>query len=135
MRSTKFLISTLATMTVVLAVGLIGGCDYALKFDGQTSPVVIPGLHYEGGHSITLEAWVNPEDLSAKRTVLCDFQIAGIGLVFHEGRCAFQIHDGRRYICAWAEAPAVPGEEIHVAGVFDGEHLRLFVKCSVASTI
>jgi hypothetical protein len=120
-------ISTLAMMTVVLAFGLIGGCDYALKFDGQTSPVVIPGLHYEGGHPITFEAWVQPEDLSSKRAILCDFQHAGIGLEFHDGRCGFLIHNGQRYVCAWANEPSVIGEEIHIAGVFDGEHLKLFI--------
>ena len=99
--------------------------DQALRFaDGH---VFIPELRYKGIHPITLEAWVRPKDLSGDRDVIGNPQNGGVFLALNKGRGGFGLHDGSGYRAVTSNKPVGAGRLIHIAGVFDGSYLKLFL--------
>ena len=100
---------------------------FALEFNGASDHVVVPSLRPDWTSPFTLEAWVKPNILSPYNEFLCDAQSAGLALGFYDGICSFLLHDGKQYRRVLATEPTKLHEEIHVAGVFDGEMLTLFV--------
>jgi Leucine-rich repeat (LRR) protein len=99
---------------------------FALDFNGSSSHVVVP-LKPDWTLPFTVEAWVCPSILTGHREFLCDAQTAGVAFGFYDGVCSFLLHDGRKYRSVRALKTAVPAKEIHLAGVFDGDRLNLFV--------
>ena len=89
--------------------------------------VILPALAYAGEHPITIEAWVAAGD--GGHTVVGNQEWGGLGLVSEAGRWQFVVHDKSAYRKAWSDGPAVPGQLVHLAGVYDtaaGE-ARLYV--------
>jgi len=100
--------------------------QYALELDGESS-YLASEIRYDGTHSITVEAWVRPEDLTGHREVICNAQASGMVLGFYSGWCKFLVHDGQGYQQAGATRQVKAGEDLHVAGVFDGQQIALFI--------
>ncbi len=100
---------------------------FALELDGTSSYVVLPDLKVDWNSPFTLEAWVTPSDLSQHREFLCNAQASGVVIGFYRGTCAFLLHDGKQYRRVLALRPAVLRKEVHVAGVFDGRMLHLYI--------
>ena len=105
---------------------------HQLKFSGKAY-VQIPKLRYDGSHPITMEAIVTPNaSHSSKATcVVGDLQRAGVGIHFKNGKFRFYVNDGRKkskgYASAVADEKADLHKPVHVAGVYDGKRLMLFV--------
>ena len=110
---------------------------YGLHFDGVNDHIQIPSLRYDGSTPITLESWVTPSNDARQQAIIADTSNAGIAL---------EVVDGFPQIVARCSEHAVPDDEpvddymrvvspvrlnqnqaVHLAGVFDGESLRLFV--------
>ena len=101
---------------------------FTLYCNGTSSHVVIPTLKPDWTAPFTVEAWVRPRILTGSREFLCDAHGAGLAFGFYGGVCKFLLHDGRTYQSVRALKAAVSAKEIHVAGVFDGDRLNLFVE-------
>ncbi len=109
--------------------------SYMLQFSGRDEThMVIPKLRYDGSHPITLEATV----MSLYRgSIIGDFNGAGLGLTVADGFCTFHVNDGRAADNGYASITSrtriryrmTTGHEkpVHIAGVLDGNELRLFV--------
>ena len=98
----------------------------AIVFDGR-SWIEIPRLKYSGTVPLTVEAIVTPADPNADMVVFANTQLAGLTLKHRDGRWRFTYHGRKEYHSAVSPTPVVAGETVHLAGVFDGKHLTLYV--------
>lgn len=74
----------------------------------------------------TLEAWVRPENTQPAGLV-AKLQRSGYGLVSDEGRVSFVVHLDGRAVAARSPKPLPAKEWTHVAGVYDGERVVLYL--------
>ncbi|MEM8714014.1 MAG: LamG-like jellyroll fold domain-containing protein, partial [Planctomycetota bacterium] len=85
----------------------------------------------------TLEAWVHPDRLLGRQGLLCKTESSEYGIFANRGELEFLVHLGGRYVGATAPAGTLlqAGRWSHVAGVFDGNEVRLYLNgVRVAST-
>ena len=106
---------------------------YSLEFSGEQD-VLIPKLRYDGSHPITLEAIVTPQPQdpkSVRSAVVANLQLAGVGIHLSGGRWLFHVNEGRDsnggYASAYSEQDTELNKTVHLAGVYDGQNVRLFV--------
>ncbi|MEL6109295.1 MAG: protein kinase [Planctomycetota bacterium] len=99
----------------------------ALDLDGVDDHLVVNSLSYDGGGPITLEAWVRPESESGGKIM----HVGGLlSLQLHSENgltpliLALREDEGFHL---QAEQPVRLGEWVHLAGVYDGSRLALFV--------
>ncbi len=109
--------------------------SYMLEFSGRQTHVVIPKLHYDGSYPITLEATV----MSLYRgSIIGDFNGSGLGLDVANGFCSFHVNDGRSTNSGYASIKSTTSigrdKLVHIAGVFDGRELRLYVAGKLQSS-
>ena len=98
--------------------------NYALEFDGKTSGVKMPTLKYNGKTPITMEAWINARQLGT----LARFRNFGIWPSNPPDNWQLNVHSKaplRNYFTAHELLQC--DTQCHVAGVFDGAGLRLYV--------
>jgi hypothetical protein len=124
--------------------------EYALEFDGQQSHVVVDAaFKYDGTSPITLEAIVRPAALYKNGTVIGNLpyanripfsQSAGLELCMHSRRWCFKFYELYR-LSPRAANPRTRclnlglnsnqrlagGQWFHLAGVFDGRKVWLYV--------
>lgn len=82
----------------------------------------------------TLEGWLKADDLSGRRAFLCKTESSAYGLFVGDGRPSFYVHLDGEYAAAQAsQASLRPGQWHHVAGVFDGDEVRLYVDGQLAA--
>jgi Concanavalin A-like lectin/glucanases superfamily len=107
---------------------------YGLDFDGADDYVEIADFRYDGTYPITIEAIVLPHS-DKKGTVFADYERSGIGLHLRDRRFMFNVFDSglptvagsTRYRVAAADEQADFETVDHIAGVFDGAAVQLFV--------
>lgn len=122
---------------------------YALKFDGQKSHVIIHNFGYPGPSPITVEAVVKPAAAvpvrgirrprtSSEQVVLSNMRDAGLALSNYAGYWTFKFYysyklsSSSRYVYSRLSqcrgTRSTTGEKwTHLAGVYDGSQIRLFV--------
>lgn len=100
---------------------------YALKFDGQSSYVELPALIPKAGETYTLEAIVRPRNFRTSNV------ISWLGpdwmalFIEADGRWGVARRVGSESFLFHSDDRAVLGETIHVAGVYRGSDLSLFI--------
>jgi hypothetical protein len=108
--------------------------DFALEFDGRGDLVQVPSLKHAGNDPLTVECWVRPEALGRINTV---FAISG-RLFLQSCHLPGKPHPTWQWVAdlptpgtfQTVEGPplsSVPRQLIHLAGVFDGKQLRLYI--------
>ena len=77
----------------------------------------------------TVEAWVNGRSFAARQGLVCRTENSEYGLFADSGRLSFSVHLDGAYVKVKAaeEDGMTPGQWHHVAGVFDGEEVRLYL--------
>lgn len=105
-----------------------------LEFSGDHDHVLIPGLRYDGKHPLTLEAVVIPYKRDPEPTRACivgNLQLSGIGLHYSHKHWLFHVNDGRDgnggYASVGAEKLAQLNKPVHVAGVYDGKLVQIYI--------
>ena len=97
---------------------------YAIEFDGNRY-AMLPRTTYDGSHSLTLEARIKIGK-SGSGDVISNLQRAGISISVLDRHLVFTVHDGRKYV--WVKSfQKLTDQETHVAGVFDGMTLKVFI--------
>ncbi|MCA9120823.1 MAG: SUMF1/EgtB/PvdO family nonheme iron enzyme [Planctomycetaceae bacterium] len=104
--------------------------NHALSFDGK-SYVETP-VHLETDGPFTIEAWVTPNRWvgSILCSVICNAEQSGASLELgnlDRTEWRFSVHDQNGYQKAKSSDSPERGQQIHLAGVFDGTNARLFV--------
>ncbi len=84
---------------------------------------------------ITVEAWVNPTELSKSRAIVAKTQSSEYALFLHDGRPQFDIHLDGKYISPSADVEIPINQWTHIAGVFDGSEARLYINGSVVQSL
>jgi hypothetical protein len=98
----------------------VAGRDGYVRVDSKLAEV--------GEGPFTLEAWVKPEEQNGQRGLVCKTESSGYGLFTNAGRPSFPVRFQTGYVEPRApEAVLTPGHWHHVAGVYDGEEVRLYV--------
>ena len=102
------------------------GENFALEFAGKRDYVKTPVM-YDGSHAITVEFCV-PQGWGTG-SVIGNAQESGLGFRFAEpAACFFQVYGSRGYVRTQFDGEnVVVGCGHHIAGVFDGSEVRLYV--------
>jgi len=112
--------------------------NHALEFDGRSACVKLP-LRLPVVEQLTLEAWVVPYSQISSRScsILSNADSSGVSLELgypDERTWHFTVHDASGYRKAASDQPPVIGKRTHLAGVFDGKRVRLFVDGQIVPT-
>lgn len=75
----------------------------------------------------TLEAWVNPSSLADRQGLVSKAQESEFGLFMHDGVPNFSVHLDGQYATARTDQRLKPDRWTHIAGVFTGEEVILFL--------
>lgn len=76
----------------------------------------------------TVEGWLDAREFKKRQGFLCRTESSEFGLFVNEGAPEFSVHlDGRYATAETKEAKLVANRWHHVAGVFDGSEVRLYV--------
>lgn len=76
----------------------------------------------------TVEAWFNPaEQQNGHLAAIAKTQSSEYAIFMNEGTPQFDVHLDGRYRSARGDQQLAPGKWTHVAGVFDGEQLRIYI--------
>ncbi len=102
----------------------------ALLFEGK-SIVRIPSLRYDGKVPITLEAFVTPADKDDNTMCIVGDHCSrrGIALRRNDAKGTWELLIGQKRVTESPSSAAAfePGRTVHVAGVWDGRLVRLYV--------
>lgn len=106
------------------------GDGHVLAFDGEDDYVKVDGegaLDLRG--SMTLSAWVWPEEVPTGEVGICGKQFTSYLLTYYRDRkCWWYVGNGGNN----ASSPVIAGTWSHVTGTFDGSALRLYVNGELA---
>ncbi len=105
------------------------GRNKALSCDGQDDHVKVPsaGLVVPDG-PMTLECWMKADGFGRRVGLVTKTEGSEYGIFVNNGKPMFSIHLDGNYVEPKAENVTLePGRWYHVAGDYDGEHVRLYV--------
>jgi len=108
-----------------------------LRLDGDGDAVLVASAAAAlPDGPFTLEGWVRPRSVAGRRPFVAKTEDSEYALFISDGVPNFSVHLDGRY--AWAESPPSgprvrPGRWCHLAGVFDGEEVRLYVDGELAA--
>lgn len=102
--------------------------ERALALDGRDDWLAVPSraVPLPDG-PFTLEGWFEARELRPRQSLVAKTESSEYGLSVASGRPVFVVHLDGGYVVAAADRAIEPGRWHHVAGVFDGSELRLYV--------
>jgi hypothetical protein len=103
--------------------------EFALRLDGDNDSLQVADDRFElPDGPFTVEAWMNASDLSGRRGLICKTEGSEFGIFVSDGQPKFDVHLNGAYVAARAdEAVLTTNAWHHVAGVYDGTEVRLYV--------
>ncbi|TWT82852.1 cyclic 3',5'-adenosine monophosphate phosphodiesterase [Planctomycetes bacterium CA13] len=75
----------------------------------------------------TLEAWVNPDQTAGHRGLIAKTENSEFAFFMDEGVPVFDVHLDGEYVVAKAKEKLKPNRWSHLAGVFDGKQVAIYV--------
>ena len=75
----------------------------------------------------TIETWVRPKAHPGYDAIIAKTESSEYAFFSDHGTAQFDVHLGGRYVTASASEPLATGKWSHLAGVFDGQNVTLFV--------
>jgi len=112
-----------------------GATDRVLALDGSGACARIDSARLElPDGPFTVEGWFLPEALPDRAGLVCKTESSEYGLFARGDRAEFLVHLAGAYVTVTAEAPRLAlGRWHHLAGVFDGAEVRLYVDGRLAA--
>lgn len=103
--------------------------ERVLALDGEADCLAVPARVFSVPDGpFTIEGWLRAQEFKKREGFICKTESSEFGLFVSEGKPDFSVHLGGKYANATAPEPVLPlGAWCHVAGVFDGAELRLYV--------
>lgn len=77
--------------------------------------------------AFTVEAWLNPSQSAGMRAAIAKTEISEFAIFLDEGVPQFDVHLNDRYVSAESTTKLPKNQWSHVAGVFDGSEVRIYV--------
>ncbi len=125
---------------LIAACFLLCSCR-ALEFDGSNDYVVTPEVSFGALNQLTLEAWIMPvdedsgfgKDIVHKRGTqnVGNFNLHWYGYQ-NVNRVTFRIQEQE---CTSPDGVVSDGEWLHVAGVYDGSEMRLYLDGRLSASV
>ena len=105
-----------------------GQVDHFLQIEGKASAVRIkPNDHKFADGPMTVEAWLRPRETIGFTAAVANSQSSGYSIFVDEGVPQFDLHVGGEYVTVKASDKLPIDRWSHVAGVFNGEKMTIFV--------
>ncbi len=103
--------------------------NLALELDGIDACMKVPSTSMElADGPLTLEAWFKGEQYDGRRGLVTKTEGSEYGLFVSDGHPSFWLHlDGAYASVEPMDAPLVEGRWHHLAGVYDGREIRLYL--------
>jgi len=106
--------------------------EHVLYLDGASAAVVESATVAFGQAPFTLETWTRGTTYGGRRGLVTKTEQSEYGIFASDGVPSFIVYLEGAYRIATADEPLLhPGRWHHVAGVFDGEEVRLYVDGSL----
>ncbi len=105
----------------------IAGADSALRV--ESADIELPS------GAMTLEAWVRPDQLPGFRAIIAKTENSEYAFFADEGVPQFDINLGGKYFSAKANDKLPTDKWTHLAGVFDGSQVHLFVDGKLVKSV
>jgi hypothetical protein len=100
----------------------------SLTVSGGSSGVAVDSSSFElADGPFTLEAWVRPDLAQDDAGLIAKTESSEYGFHLQQGRLAFLAHLGGGYVTVRSPDPLPVGRWSHVAGVFDGSRMTVFL--------
>ena len=106
----------------------------SISLDGRQAVRVELGPHTLPQGPFTVEAWVRPPTPNSSGDLVSKAEQSEFALNLANNVPGFHAHLGGKYESAIATAPLPPAQWSHLAGVFDGQQLVLYVNGQPAAT-
>ena len=103
--------------------------EFAMSLEGSSDAILVPSdvIEFPEG-PFTLETWFRPTKNSKRTGLLCKTESSAYGFFLSNGVPDFHVHlDGRYTIATNPSVVVEPGDWHHLAGVFDGREIRLYL--------
>jgi hypothetical protein len=101
---------------------------YGLFFDGRNDNVRVSNLRYDAAQPLTVEAFVRPAvDESEWGAVIANSGETGLMFGLRNKWWTFSFFDGKEWRRVHSKQPIVAHQQTHIAGVFDGSQIRIYV--------
>ncbi len=98
----------------------------AVRFNQNRDHLKVKGLRYDGSHPITVEAIVDATDIK-NCVIVGDLAEAGLALRIQNRKWAFSVRGEKGFRNALSDEEIQTEQPVHLAGVFDGKTVRLFL--------
>lgn len=123
-------------LTVDLTAPPVPARERAAAFDGTTDHIRIESATIPVPDGpLTLECWMRARAFGSRVGLVAKTENSDYGIFVNRGIPQFSIFLGDRYAAAGADAPILkPGTWHHVAGVYDGAEVRLYVDGTLVKT-
>jgi hypothetical protein len=105
------------------------GHDYSMDFNGSTDALVLASDHFElPDGPFTVETWLQAKSFGKRTGLICKTEGSEFGIFVNGGMPSFIVHLDGAYVTADVKTALLEvGRWHHVAGVFDGKEVRLYV--------
>ncbi len=109
--------------------------DGVLTLDGRSDCLAIASDRFElADGPLTVELWLNGDEFQGRRAVLAKTESSEFALFCSDGQPDFSVHLNGKYVSARGDKGALqPGRWHHLAGVFDGKEVRLYLDGQLVS--
>lgn len=105
-----------------------GTTNHCLAVDRDSSAIRVESKSFQlPDGPMTLEAWVRPKNITGFRAVVAKTESSEFAIFSDEGVPQFSIYLDGQYVKAYGSNPMQVDQWTHLAGVFDGQSVSLFV--------
>lgn len=101
--------------------------EQALTLDGKSALAVDAAEATLPQGAFTLETWFRADAFRARTGLVCKTEQSEYGIFVNNGIPHFSVFLGARFLTVHAPAPVPTNRWIHVAGVYDGTEIRLYI--------
>ncbi len=100
----------------------------SLKITGKASGARVDSSYFDlPNGSMTLEAWVYPTESQEQAGIVAKTEQSDYGINIDQGRAVFLVYIENHYAKATMPKPLTLNRWTHLAGVYDGKSVRLYV--------
>ncbi|MDX2130664.1 MAG: LamG-like jellyroll fold domain-containing protein [Planctomycetota bacterium] len=102
--------------------------ERAMNLTGEAAISVADSAFTLPDGPLTLEAWFNADEYGRRTGLVCKTESSDYGIFVNNARPEFSVFLGNRYVSVTApEAVLRTGVWHHIAGVYDGKEVRMYV--------